>query len=441
MAGIVAVVAATWVYSRWGGYGLLLAYALTLWYPFTLYFLLDKFGLPTLTVGQLAMLMCGLGILWFRLVGFLKGPGSYVVPGVVVVLLMLAWSLTWTTASAGQTAPEFLKVVSSILIIVVCLTVVRSSLHAKAICWGSTASVALTYGVVAIDAYVVRMPFVIEATGKNPAGAYRLYGILDLPGAPAVEAVGGRATGVIAGAMVIPLVYLLSARSMRSRITAAAALAALAAIETSTIGRAGWLGILAGGLVVVLAGLGGGSWRFGRAMVAIGAAAAGVAAAYAWLLSLGTSQVARVANILHPMQDANFQWRLYYWRRTLEQAKAHPEGIGFYTMLNRYGVYEHNAFLIIATGLGILGVLAMALLWIWVGKRCTRAVVSADREARLVGLCGIGTLVVALVSGMADNTPFRSEMFWLVWGAAAAVSFRYKQRSPRALGNAPQYDH
>jgi hypothetical protein len=40
-----------------------------------------------------------------------------------------------------------------------------------------------------------------------------------------------------------------------------------------------------------------------------------------------------------------------------------------------------------------------------------------------------GSGIVALVAGMFDNTPFRSDMFWLVWGAAAALSYRYARRA------------
>lgn len=427
VAGVAAVLSVAYVYSRWGGFGLLLGYALTLWYPFTLYYVVRLLGPLTLTMHQLAILAVGSGILFLRFAGAIRGPAPVVVPGVVAVVATGAWTLTWSFTPPTETVNQFLGVIASVLVLVVCLALVRTARQARLLCWAAAASVMLTYGVVAMSNYITPLPIV---SGSFAGGTTRLYGLLELPGASGFEVWGGRATGVIAAAMVVPLVYLLAARTTRERVLSGVPLVVLAAIETTSGGRAGWVGILVAGVAVILVGVGVGCWRFSRLTGALAGAVLMVVVAYGWIATRqGVLEVTRTRDTVSPMLDSGVRLRLQLWAATLTQIQRHPEGIGFYAMLRQYGIYEHNTFLVLATGLGVVGALAFVFLWVWLGHRAVLAVRSEEREVRLVALCGLGTLIVALVAGMFENTPFLSEMFWLVWGAAAALSYRYARRA------------
>jgi hypothetical protein len=151
--------------------------------------------------------------------------------------------------------------------------------------------------------------------------------------------------------------------------------------------------------------------------------------AYAVTGLLGVELWQRVSTLSAVVRDSSWVSRFRFWKLALTELGVHPFGIGFDTLLRKYGVFEHNTYLVLANGVGPIGLAAFCVLWGWVAYRSIRVMRGGSRDNELLGMVSLAVLVAVLVAGTAENTPFLSEGPWVVWGVATGLGSELPQDS------------
>jgi O-antigen ligase len=212
---------------------------------------------------------------------------------------------------------------------------------------------------------------------------------------------------------------------------------ALAALVTGaglvlTFSRGAWFGV---GVALLFLGVLAGP----RVLLStIGALVAGLLA----LIPLG--RVERISSLLNLQEGTSFL-RLKLWQAALDMALDHPlQGVGLDNFLYQYPRYRlpeawaepnlshpHNIVLDWWLRLGVLGLLALAVLLVDFFRRAFRAMRSTDVAARALALGLAASMVDALAHGLIDNSYFLVDLatvFMLTYGLVVVLD-RMRGRS------------
>lgn len=419
--GVVAVVLGALVYRRRGFYGLLVMHAWLLWYPLVVQ-PLSTIGGPLTRDATLAELVFVVAGALVALRTFVRPKDSALgaAPAVWVLLVSAGWLLTISVAPASLTLPSLRHVLYYLLLLVLCAEFVKTSSQAWGLIWGVMVSLMIQHGVVFWGQHLGGLPFYSVGLGSVQQDVSRLHGVYTLPGAMPVEVWGSRASGLLA--MVAAILLLTALYGPRRNRTAVLSLFTLTgAMLLFTGGRAGWLGFILGLTVVLIVAIRSVHLSTLRGAVSIATVGGLAAVVYAATGFLNADFWSRAVSLGAVTQESSWISRLRFWRLATDLLIANPFGIGFDTLLARYGVFEHNAFLWLVNGAGPLGLATFCAVWGLVAFRSAVLVKSGSRETALIGAVSLVALTVVLVAGTAENTPFLSEGAWIVWGAAIGV--------------------
>lgn len=421
-----AMIAGLVMVRRQGVFGLLLLWTWTLWYPIYLQPLASIGGQLTrgITVTDAAVLAIGS----FALVRDLMARENRITRMRVIALCGLGaaggWILTGFSAPLSVTLPSARSVLFAVFVAALASVYTESGSQAMALVRGVLASALIQSGLIFWGQYLGHMPFYDAGLTVLLQETSRLRGIYTLPGALPVEVWGSRVSGVLAATTGTAAVLGAYASTNRSRVAAGLIGLTSGVLLYLSGGRTGWLGLALGLLAALGAAMGSRALRVRplAAVVSVPAVVLPVALGASGLLSGEIGQ--RAATVGSWLGDSSVTVRVQIWELALSLLRAHPLGIGFGTLIAKYGYFEHNAYLVLANGVGPVGLMSFAALWYWLSWRSVRLVRTASAPEALIGLVGVVTMVAVLAGGMAENTPFVFQGIWVVWGAAVGLSFQ-----------------
>ncbi len=426
LLAMIAVGVGIAVHQRWGMHGLLVMLAWLLWYPLSIGPLTTIGGPLTagITIAEAVFGVIGAVVLT-RSALFEHGAEKLGVPAACAVAAVAGYLMTLGAAHFSATFFTFRDVMYMVLLMCLAAKYTRTTDQTWPIVWGVVASTAIQFGMIFWGEYLGHMPFYAAGIGAIEQGTGRLAGIVTLPGAIAVEAWGSRASGVIAVSVAALLILWMFGRRLPGARAVPAVTVLLSVFLVATGGRAGWLGLGLGVLVAAGLALISSSMNRPRAAAGLFGVSAALLLTYALASQFGGVLSQRVAMLLFSSDDSALASRVLDWNLNLRLLQASPFGIGFNTLITRYGTFEHNTYLILANGVGPLGLFAFVALWCWIGVRSVGLVRHGTRDEVLLGMISVAALVVVLVAGSAENTPFLFEAPWLLWGCAVGVSLRF----------------
>lgn len=217
--------------------------------------------------------------------------------------------------------------------------------------------------------------------------------------------------------------FILYAGERRDRLVAAACMVFLLPAILLTLSRAGWLtiAVLAAVAVITLP-----QTRL-KVAVIVAAVAGGLA------MSRIPYVATRLAHQLDPSKrDNTFEGRLRIWSDTIQMLKDHPilgAGLRAYTQVMKPYVtggrlpelYPHDVYLAMWSELGLLGLIAFAVLLVmllWLGWRAYARAVGFYRPL----MWGAASAVVTIaVHGIFDTPLFKNDLAIEFWVVAAIV--------------------
>jgi putative inorganic carbon (hco3(-)) transporter len=320
-------------------------------------------------------------------------------------------------------------VLEPIAIYYLATAVIRSSEDIKPILVAGAASASLLSLMV-----VVTFARVLVGGHLNTSSAPGVLGINPNAVALYLEPIAGVALG-----------FALFSNTSTSRWIALATLAFVLPGLVCTLSRGA---LLAGAVVAVFAIVSVRDMRLRLALL-------GTAVVSALVLSQVPFVAARLAHQLDP-QHATFALRLAIWRATLRMLRDHPlfgAGIGGYqTVMAHYRTrnlfpepYAHTIFLTTWSEVGLLGLVAFAVIFIGLVWRAARSVGVAEGLYRPLLWGIIAAWVAFAVHGQFDSPYWKNDLsleFWLLVAleVVAIAAVRAKDLGPAPPGGQPNLD-
>lgn len=134
----------------------------------------------------------------------------------------------------------------------------------------------------------------------------------------------------------------------------------------------------------------------------------------------------RLAGLLNPTEDHNFEVRLIYWGRALSMIADRPLGWGFNAYVSRYDRSPHNELLGQLIGAGWLAtvvyVILIAYLWwhVWKGLDSTHPL--SDR-IRFACLCVLTVTTLAMLTEHISRSTMNTyaPIFWMIIGMSFGI--------------------
>jgi O-antigen ligase len=421
------------VFRSRGMVGVLVLIAATTWYPVTsgvLGRLIPPVVIDALSLGGLFILIAGAITIALYLFMADSDVKTKVLP-VVIFIIVMGWALTIFSAKPSDTLSSLVRILNNLFLFGLCVFYIKTARQANIICWAIVISVTVSLLIVYLGQYVVALPF-SDGTYGPVFGTFgpsdRLLGAYTFPGALAVSYWGPTASGIISMILMLPLTYWFDQRSQGwfKRLLIAGLIILLGVISIKTGGRGGWLGIMAGVLVVGILGLKFRVWTGGRFIVqfAILIVLIGVLGVYQYVRD--PEFVTRINSLSLLSEDSAVQDRFGFWQTALNLFTQHPLGIGFNSIqAQTKGYYEHNLFLYMLDGLGPIGLSALFWLWGWIAFRCLRVIRLGTNTERILALASVACMVALFVSGFSEAWPFFSEVSWIFWGSVVGLSNQF----------------
>ena len=107
-------------------------------------------------------------------------------------------------------------------------------------------------------------------------------------------------------------------------------------------------------------------------------------------------------SVLNPsfLRTGDLESRLELWRLSIGLVTANPLGIGYGALVPITGMWEHNMFILVMNGGGLIGLLGLVVFFISYISACIRAMRRSEGILRLLCIAALGSAVSLILTGM-----------------------------------------